>query len=507
MKCFLFASVALVSSLVVAQSLADLPDGPAIKIGDDGSYQITCVATATYDFNDPEDILDARKLAELRAKSGIAKFLKEDISSQDAMDKVSVKAKENVDGQKSVSKTSVTETFESIRSSASALLTGVVVLQDEKIPEGDGGYYKVMVGVSSKTQSARNALAAGDLGAPTPATPAPVAPADVSPTVATPAAVADAPAPATTAVPASSPGLPEGWYECVGMGHSRQRAVQDALVEGISMVYGQLLQSDERMSERSKKFSGKGYFNDESFEGKAKSRETEHVTNSLSKTAGFVREYRIVNVVEKGDMLEATVHAHIVNPRANNIVALLIYPPTIKTKLGTKLLNVGPKKKMSGTEVGEAIANVLPNSLENTQKFIILTAESLDATLLNKRLTELAVDEGVANASELSNVGGVLTADYGLHVEISDINYSKKMGLDKETKKFGNVHKMTIKLVAKVFNERMGKILKTTPITLTLENEEITQLLEEDEDVDLIETILMKLAEPIQEIIETTPVK
>ena len=71
------------------QDIKDAPDGAAIKLFPDGAYQITAVGTGVYDFNDPDDIKDARKEAEMRAKAAIAKFLKEDIASSEGMEEAS----------------------------------------------------------------------------------------------------------------------------------------------------------------------------------------------------------------------------------------------------------------------------------------------------------------------------------------------------------------------------------------------------------------------------------
>ena len=81
---FLGITLLLVSGAFAAgQDIKDAPDGAAIKLFPDGGYQITAVGTGVYDFNDPDDIKDARKEAEMRAKAAIAKFLKEDISTSE----------------------------------------------------------------------------------------------------------------------------------------------------------------------------------------------------------------------------------------------------------------------------------------------------------------------------------------------------------------------------------------------------------------------------------------
>ena len=109
---FFGITLLLVSGAFAAgQDIKDAPDGAAIKLFPDGGYQITAVGTGVYDFNDPDDIKDARKEAEMRAKAAIAKFLKEDISTSEGMDEASKKVKSvSSDGQTqstSVSKTSV----------------------------------------------------------------------------------------------------------------------------------------------------------------------------------------------------------------------------------------------------------------------------------------------------------------------------------------------------------------------------------------------------------------
>ena len=70
---------------------------------------------------------------------------------------------------------------------------------------------------------------------------------------------------------------------------------------------------------------------------------------------------------------------------------------------------------------------------------------------------------------------------------------------DKKTKKFGQVYKMTIKLEVTLMNDRSGQAVKSDSITLALDNDEIKGLLEEDEDADLLQAALSKLAEPIED--------
>lgn len=494
----------LVSSAAAAgQDIKDAPDGAAIKLFPDGKYQITAVGTGVYDFNDPDDIKDARKDAEMRAKAAIAKFLKEDISTAEGMAEVSKKVKSvSSDGQTqstSVSKTSVKTAMESIRNSASALLTGVVVLQDTKIPnEGKaGGTYKVMVGVSSKTTLVANAAANGIAGAINSgenlAAPASSAPGRSS------TSAEGAGATSGDADPNGLPPVPEGWVVCVGMGAERKTAVQQALVEGISQVYGQMLQNDERMSERMQKIKTNANILGKSFDSTAKTSVKEQQSSTLTKTAGFVREYRVMQVVPKDGNQEATVYAYIVNPRAGGTVALMVCKPTMTIEDKSTVYQLGPKLRMSGAEVVKAIQFALPNGLAKANKFLILNDKSIEALIENKVTTDAMVAHGLANASELMQAGQGLTPDFTIRSEIKDISYSKKLGQNKKTKKFGQVYKMTIKINVALMNARTGQTVKSDMITIALDNDEIKGLLEEDEDADLLQAALSKLADPLEE--------
>lgn len=152
------------SNAAVQQEL-DQPDGVAITLKPDGSFQIFARGTGTYDFNDPDDIKDARRDGTLRAKANLSKFLKEKVASKEGLDEVSKKSKSMTsDGQVqkvSVSKESVKIATESIRNESDAILTGVITLKDQKVPRGNGGEIQVTIGISSKTLLAAQKAAQG----------------------------------------------------------------------------------------------------------------------------------------------------------------------------------------------------------------------------------------------------------------------------------------------------------------------------------------------------------
>lgn len=500
----LFLALAMMTLNVFA-GIHDEPDGVSINIADDGSYKVISIGTGTYDFNDPDDILDARKEAERNAKAAIAKFFNESLATEESataqMSKVKKMDSDGKTSTTSVSKNSAKETLSAIRSSSKKLLTGVVVLEDEKVPSGNGGTYRVMVGVSSTTIGAATALSNGM----TESQAAQGAPASASTAEAAASAALESAGGAGVmgAAPAAGlPPVPEGWIVCVGMGSERKDAVQAALVEGISQVYGQLLQNDERQLERMKKFKMNANIMGKEMSAVSKTSSKKTQSSTLTKTAGFVREYRVIQVLPKDGNQEATVYAYIVNPRAGGTVALMVCKPTMTIEDRSTLYQLGPKTRMSGAEVAKAIQFALPNGLAKANKFLILNDNSLKSVIENKATTEAMVATGLAGAQELMQAGQGLTPDFSLRTEIKDIKYSKKLGQDKKTKKFGQVYKMSIKIDVTLMNDRTGQAVKSDTITLVLDNDEIKGILAEDEEADLLQAALSKLSDPIEEWIK-----
>ena len=76
------------ASSAAVQAKLDQPDGVAITIKPDGTFQIFSRGSAVYDFNNPRAIQTARKNATMRAKANLAKFLKEKVSTKEGLDSV-----------------------------------------------------------------------------------------------------------------------------------------------------------------------------------------------------------------------------------------------------------------------------------------------------------------------------------------------------------------------------------------------------------------------------------
>lgn len=464
----------------VGKDLENTPDGVTIRLLPNGGFQIFAVGTGTYDFDDVDDVADAQKEATLKAKANLAKFMNESLSTDEKLEEMSSKVKkvssENGQTSAKVEKTSAKKALTSIKNSSSALLKGVIVLASSKIPgKGTTGTFRVMVGVSSKTLEAVGKMVEGTAAAGAPAPQA--------------APAAPAAATGTQAAPASSgaaPGLPEGWIECIGNGSDRQSAVAAALTEGIQQVYGLSLQNDSKMKERMKKLK----VNTKAL--RVSSKETE--SNTLTKTAGFVKEYRIIEVKEiGGGRMEAKIHALIVNPRAGGVVAVMLYKPDMPLEDLTKTYDVGPKRRLSGSDIAGVVGKTFNRAFSGANKFLVLDMDDLEKVVGQQKMAKSMVESGLAPSQELMKAGQLLTADYILTSTIEDLKYSRKIGMNKKTKKFGPIYKMSIRLNYKLTNVTTGQSMMSEVISATLDSDEISAILAEDEEADLLLALMRKL--------------
>jgi hypothetical protein len=175
----------------VAREL-DGPDGATMQLTADGGWRIFAIGRGTYDFDDNDDIQQARQEAMLQAKAHIAKFMGETVTSDETLGRLSEKKKSlSSSGAGSVEKTDVKTMTTMIRSQAKQLLAGVITLEtsQQPNPKGGGGTFVVKMGISNKTVAV-SGRAKGDIAA----------------AAAAGGGAVDAAAAATTASPASTPG-------------------------------------------------------------------------------------------------------------------------------------------------------------------------------------------------------------------------------------------------------------------------------------------------------------
>lgn len=473
-----------VQSQGIAQELDGTPDGTTMRLTPDGGFQIFAVGTGTYDFDDVDDVMQAQNEATLKAKANLAKFMNESISTDEKIESMSKKIKtiSSKDGETSatVNKVSAKNALSTIKSSSSALLKGVIVLASSKVPgTGTSGTYRVMVGVSSKTLGAVNKLVTGMDQAEAAAAEAETATA----ATAAPAAETSAAAAPAAAAPA---GLPAGWIECVGQGMARSAAVSAALAEGIQQVYGLALQQDTKLKERMKKVRVNSDLQ------RVSSKEVE--SDTLTKTAGFVKEFRIVNVKDLGGgKVEVVIHANIVNPRAGGVVAIMLHKPDMPLEDLTKNYDLGPNRRLSGSEISSVVGKTFNRAFANANKFLVLDMEDLANVVGQQALSKKMVEAGLAPSSELMKAGQLLTADYILTSTIEELKYSRKLGMNRRSRKFEPVYQMSIRMNYKLTDVTTGRSVLSNVISAKLSNDEISYLLEQDEECDLLLALMAKV--------------
>ena len=142
----------------------DGPDGATMQLSPDNGWRIFAIGRGTYDFDDNDDIQQARQEAMLQAKAHIAKFMGETVTSDETLGRLSEKKKQlSSSGGGSVEKTDVKTMTTMIRSQAKQLLAGVITLEtsQQPNPKGDGGTFVVKVGISNKTVAVSGQVKAG----------------------------------------------------------------------------------------------------------------------------------------------------------------------------------------------------------------------------------------------------------------------------------------------------------------------------------------------------------
>ena len=463
----------------LAQEITKAPDGISIKLAKDGSFQIFSVASGSYDFDDVDDVLSAQKEATLKAKAAIAKFMEESLDTKEKFEKASKKIKKisskNNEKDYNIDKTTAKKLLLEIKSSASALLKGVIVLSTAKIPaKGTTGTFKVMVGVSSKTLTAVSKLNNGL--SDTPITPMLVQSSLTSNTE------------TTSNVQTSSsqkPPLPEGWIECIGEGVNRKEAVINALIEGVQQVYGVLLRNNSAYAENINKFKINAF--------KLNSTIKEIQTNTLTATCGLIKEFRIIEEIPLGEnKVKITIYAHIINPRSNNVISLLIYDPIMNFEQLNRTYTCGPKKEISGSDLIKEVKKSLINSFVNSNKYMVYTHESIANVIKQQNNNISLVAMNLSPSYELLKACQILTCDYILTCKIEELKYFRVTQFNPKTNKFSPFHNMSLIFNYKITNVTTGKIIFFKEISLSLTNEEIKPLLENDSNTNLVRVIINK---------------
>ena len=121
---------------------------------------IVAYGESTYDFDSREEINEAKQEAELYASARLAKFFNEEISTNETLEKISKKIKEQSNDSKNVNSKILKTNTITINKSAKTLLKGCKVVK--QIIDRDQKYVGVWYGFNQKTMkiadNAKNAM-------------------------------------------------------------------------------------------------------------------------------------------------------------------------------------------------------------------------------------------------------------------------------------------------------------------------------------------------------------
>ena len=276
------------------------------------------------------------------------------------------------------------------------------------------------------------------------------------------------------ATPLTEAQLADHWVASEAVAVDKDSAIDEALKRAVSMVYGELLSGEKELKKHSGERSVSGPDGDVKIKDSSKTLDSKLKT----KTAGFVREYKVISVVPTEGGQKAHVHARIINPRTGVDAVILVTKPEASVELKSSLIKVGPKKSVSGREICNITEDALCGALSGSRRFKVCTVKDIKAAVANNNLTSALVGAGMVPSSELLHAGQMLTCDYILSTHLEKISYSKKLGQDKATKKFGQIQSMKIVLSFRLTNVRTGTTAANDTLTLTLGNEAIKEMLE-----------------------------
>lgn len=130
-KIIVASVIAITPTFGHADSCGDYPLTEGINVEDvNGGTKIVATSAASVSFDEIDSVRDAKDEATMLAKAQIAKFLNEDIQSDESVKKVVNESKATTNAGKSATREEMITRIKFLRNSASALLRGVVVLGD-----------------------------------------------------------------------------------------------------------------------------------------------------------------------------------------------------------------------------------------------------------------------------------------------------------------------------------------------------------------------------------------
>ncbi len=132
------------------------PEGVTVEVEDDAPYRfvrLRAVGESDLLIGDRRDVQRATKVATLKAKAAIARYLGEDVKTEEFVEQVSESAQQSNGKTTTVSRSDVEKLVETIRNSSSEYMKGILVLEQNV----DQRNKRVIVTVGTSDKSQRTA--------------------------------------------------------------------------------------------------------------------------------------------------------------------------------------------------------------------------------------------------------------------------------------------------------------------------------------------------------------
>jgi hypothetical protein len=158
----------------------------------------------------------------------------------------------------------------------------------------------------------------------------------------------------------------------------------------------------------------------------------------------------------------------------------------------TKTYPCGPNKEISGSDLIKEVKKAITTAFVESNKYSVYTNESLLTLIEQQKNNLLLVSANLSPSSELLKYCQVLTCDYILTSKVEELKYQRVTTFNPKTNKFAPKHSMLLVFNYKLTNINTNKIVAAKELTVTLSNEEILPLLEQDANSNLLRAIINK---------------
>lgn len=129
------------------------PEGVTIELENDAPYRfvrLRAIGESNLLIGDRQDVQRATKVATLKAKAAIARYLGEDVKTEEFIEQISESAQQSNGKSTTISRNDVEKLVETIRNSSAEFMKGIIVL--EQNVDQTGKRVLITVGTSDKTQ-------------------------------------------------------------------------------------------------------------------------------------------------------------------------------------------------------------------------------------------------------------------------------------------------------------------------------------------------------------------